>query len=71
MTSAEVTNLLIVVLISLIGYIANMFIKKIERFEKRMEDILLSDMSHTKDIASIKINIDNHESRIVKLETNY
>jgi hypothetical protein len=71
MTSAEITNLLIVVLISLIGYIANMFIKKMERFEKRMEDILLSDMSHTKDIASMKVNLDNHENRIVKLENNY
>jgi len=68
MTSGELTNLLIIILISLVGFIANLFVKKIERFEKTIQNILISDVANKKDINSIQVELDNHERRIIKLE---
>jgi hypothetical protein len=68
MTSGELTNLLIIILISLVGFIANLFVKKIERFERTIQNILISDVANKKDITSIQVELDNHERRIVKLE---
>lgn len=68
MTSGELTNLLIIILISLVGFIANLFVKKIERFERTIQNILISDVANKKDINSIQVELDNHERRIVKLE---
>jgi len=68
MTSGELTNLLIIILISLVGFIANLFVKKIERFERTIQNILISDVANKKDINSIQVELDNHERRIIKLE---
>jgi hypothetical protein len=54
---------------ALVAFVSNIFLKKIDRFEKKIEQILLSDVAINKDIEVIKSDIDNHESRIINLET--
>jgi hypothetical protein len=54
---------------ALVAFVSNMFLKKIDRFEKKIEQILLSDVAINKDIEVIKTDIDNHEVRITNLET--
>jgi hypothetical protein len=43
-------------------------IDKIDIFEKRMSDILISDMANKKDIEVLKTDVKDHEVRISKLE---
>lgn len=69
MTTAMITNYLMMAIFSLIAFVSNIFIKKMDRFEKKIEQILLSDVAITKDIEVIKSDIDNHEVRITNLET--
>jgi hypothetical protein len=45
-----------------------MFLKKIDRFEKKIEQILLSDVAINKDIEVMKTDIVDHEVRITNLE---
>ena len=68
MSSPQLTNILIFVLIGLIGYISKAMLIKIERFEKTVQDILMSDVSNKKDIERLRDDVDNHEIRLVKLE---
>ena len=69
MTTAMVTNFLMMAIFSLVAFVSNIFIKKMDRFEKKIEQILLSDVAINKDIDVIKSDIDNHEVRITNLET--
>jgi hypothetical protein len=36
--------------------------------EKKMQDILIKDMEKKKDIEALRLEVDNHEERIQKLE---
>lgn len=62
------TNLLLVTLITLLGYIGKVFYDKMEDVLRRIEQILLSDVSQKKDIEGIKEDVSNHETRITVLE---
>ena len=53
---------------ALVAFVSNIFIRKIDRFEKKIEQILLSDVAINKDIDVMKSDIDNHETRITNLE---
>jgi hypothetical protein len=68
MTTAMMTNFLITIVIALIGYVSNQFIKRLDRFEKIVQGILMSDVAVSKDIEQIKIDINDHETRISNLE---
>jgi hypothetical protein len=68
MTTAMMTNFLITIVIALIGYVSNQFIKRLDRFEKIVQGILMSDVAVNKDIEQIKIDINDHETRISNLE---
>ena len=68
MTSQELTNVLIGIVIAIIGYIGQMLIKKIDKFEQTVQGILMSDVSNKKDIERLKDDVSDHETRIVKLE---
>jgi len=68
MTSQELTNVLIGIVIAIIGYIGQMLIKKIDKFEQTVQGILMSDISNKKDIERLKDDVSDHEIRIVKLE---
>jgi len=69
MDNAQLTNVLMTGILAMIGFVSNIFIKKMDRFEKKMEQILMSNVGINKDIDSIKSDIDNHETRIIHLET--
>jgi len=64
------TNLLLITLITLLGYIGKIFYDKLEETLKRIEDILLSDVGQKKDIEGIKEDVKDHEVRITYLEKN-
>ncbi len=68
MTGIELTNVLIGMLIAVIGFIGAKMYSKLEAFEKTVQNILMSDISHQKDIDSLKENYKDHETRITKLE---
>lgn len=62
------TNVLLITLITLLGYIGKVFYDKMEDVLKRIEQILLSDVSQKKDIESIKEDVKDHETRLTTLE---
>ena len=68
MNNADLTNLLIGIVISLIIYVSKIFISKLEKFEKIVQSILLSDVAIKKDIEKINEDLKDHETRIQKLE---
>jgi hypothetical protein len=68
MQSVDLTNILIVALIGIIGFIGKKMISKIDRFEKIVQDILLNDVADRKDIEYMKDSLDDHEVRITNLE---
>jgi hypothetical protein len=68
MDNAQLTNVLMTAIFALVAFVSNIFLKKIDRFEKKIEQILLSDVAINKDIDVIKSDIDNHEVRITNLE---
>jgi len=69
MDNAQLTNVLMTAIFALVAFVSNIFLKKIDRFEKKIEQILLSDVAINKDIEMIKSDVDNHEVRINNLET--
>jgi polyhydroxyalkanoate synthesis regulator phasin len=62
------TNVLLITLITLLGYIGKVFYDKMEDVLKRIEQILLSDVSQKKDIENLKEDMEDHETRITHLE---
>jgi len=68
MNNADLTNLLIGIVISLIIFVAKLFIQKLDKFERIVQSILLSDVGLKKDIEIIKDDLKDHEIRISKLE---
>jgi hypothetical protein len=68
MTTAMLTNFLLTIVIALIGFVSNQFIKRLDRFEKIVQGILMSDVAVGKDIEQLKIDVSNHETRISNLE---
>jgi hypothetical protein len=69
MDNAQLTNVLMTGILAMIGFVSNIFIKKMDRFEKKMEEILMSNVGINKDIEVIKTDIVDHEVRITNLET--
>lgn len=69
MTSVQITNLLITILIALISWLAKRLIDKIDKFEQTVQDILMSDIVNKKEIEVLKEDVKDHEIRISKLES--
>jgi hypothetical protein len=68
MTPQELTNWLMLIVIGVIGYLGQTFISRLDRFEKKVENILFDNVVHSKDIERLSDDIDDHEVRISKLE---
>lgn len=68
MTTTMITNFLMMAIFSLVAFVSNIFLRKIDRFEKKIEQILMSDVAINKDIEVLKSDVDNHETRITNLE---
>jgi hypothetical protein len=69
MTPQELTNWLMLIVIGIIGYLGQTFISKLDRFEKKVEKILLDNVVHSKDIERLSSDVEDHEVRIKKLES--
>ena len=68
MSQIALTNLLIGIVIALISFVSKRVIDKLDAFEKKVQDILLSDVSNKKDIEVIKSDLKVYDKRISKLE---
>jgi len=68
MSQIALTNLLIGIVIALISFVSKRVIDKLDSFEKKVQDILISDVSNKKDIEVIKSDLRFHDKRISKLE---
>jgi hypothetical protein len=68
MSQIALTNLLIGIVIALISFVSKRLIDKLDQFEKKVQDILISDVGNKKDIEVIKSDLKNHDIRISKLE---
>jgi hypothetical protein len=52
----------------LVAFVSKIFLSKMDRFDKKIERILMSDVALNKDVENIKDDIKDHEVRITKLE---
>lgn len=68
MTTAMLTNFLLTIVIALIGFVSNQFIKRLDRFERIVQGILMSDVAVNKDLDQLKSDVKDHETRISNLE---
>lgn len=68
MTTAMMTNVLIGVVIALIGFVSKELVKRLDRFEKIVQGILMSDVAVSKDLEQLKEDVKDHENRISQLE---
>jgi|688.fasta_scaffold03337_22 hypothetical protein len=68
MTTAMLTNVLIAIVIALIGFVSKEMVKRLDRFEKIVQGILMSDVAVSKDLEKLKEDVKDHESRISNLE---
>jgi cell division protein FtsB len=63
-----ITNVLIGIVIALIGFLGKELVKRLDRFEKIVQGILMSDVAVSKDLEKLKEDVKDHEDRISKLE---
>jgi hypothetical protein len=68
MSTAMITNVLIGIVIALIGFLGKELVKRLDRFEKIVQGILMSDVAVSKDLEKLKEDVKDHENRISKLE---
>ena len=68
MSTAMITNVLIGIVIALIGFLGKELVKRLDRFEKIVQGILMSDVAVSKDLEKLKEDVKDHEDRISKLE---
>ena len=68
MTTAMVTNILIGIVIALITFLGKELVKRLDRFEKIVQGILMSDVAVSKDLEKLKEDVKDHETRISNLE---
>ena len=68
MNNVQLTNILMTAIFGLVAFVSKIFLSKMDRFDKKIERILMSDVALNKDVETIKEDIKDHEVRITKLE---
>lgn len=68
MTAAEITNILMGVLITLIGSLGKAIYDKLTKIEKDVQQGSIDSASIKKDIEYLRIGYTDHEARLTKLE---
>lgn len=68
MESIEILGYVITMLLGYVGYNGQQLIKKMERFERKMEEVIIASIGDRKDIDVLRRDVDNHDVRITKLE---
>lgn len=62
------TNILLGLLITLLGFMGRALYEKIEHLIEEIRTIMMSDVANKKDIEYLKESVHDHEDRITKLE---
>ena len=67
-TGDTLTSFFVMVLILLISGLAKIFYSKASELVKEVKELTLSNVGNTRDVQNIRRDVDNHETRIIKLE---
>ena len=65
----QLSNILLMILIALVSYVAKVFYEKMETIISEIRSIMISDVANKKDIEQLKHTTSNHEDRITILES--
>jgi hypothetical protein len=68
MNATELIGILISGLLAVIGYNGQRLINRMDRFEKKIQDIIIANVTDKKDIEVLRKDVDDHELRITDLE---
>jgi hypothetical protein len=68
MNATELIGILISGLLAVIGYNGQRLIGRMDRFEKKIQDIIIANVTDKKDIEVLRRDVDDHEARITNLE---
>jgi hypothetical protein len=68
MNATELIGVLISGLLAVIGYNGQRLINRMDRFEKKIQDIIIANVTDKKDIEVLRKDVDDHELRITDLE---
>jgi hypothetical protein len=68
MNATELIGVLISGLLAVIGYNGQRLINRMDRFEKKIQDIIIANVTDKKDIEILRKDVDDHELRITNLE---
>lgn len=68
MNATELIGVLISGLLAVIGYNGQRLINRMDRFEKKIQDLFIANVTDKKDIEVLRKDVDDHEVRITNLE---
>lgn len=68
MNATELIGILISGLLAVIGYNGQRLINRMDRFEKKIQDLIIANVTDKKDIEVLRKDVDDHELRITNLE---
>ena len=68
MNATEFIGVLISGLLAVIGYNGQRLINRMDRFEKKIQDLIITNVTDKKDIEILRKDVDDHEYRISNLE---
>lgn len=68
MNATEFIGILISVLLAVIGYNGQRLINRMDRFEKKIQELIIANVTDKKDIEVLRKDVDHHEVRITNLE---
>lgn len=68
MNATELIGVLISGLLAVIGYNGQRLINRMDRFEKKIQDLIIANVTDKKDIEVLRKDVDDHELRITNLE---
>jgi hypothetical protein len=68
MNATEFIGVLMSGLLAVIGYNGQRLINRMDRFEKKIQDIIIANVTDKKDIEILRKDVDDHEHRITDLE---
>jgi hypothetical protein len=68
MNATEFIGVLMSGLLAVIGYNGQRLINRMDRFEKKIQDLIITNVTDKKDIEILRKDVDDHEYRISNLE---
>lgn len=68
MNATEMIGILISGLLAVIGYNGQRLINRMDRFEKKIQELIIANVTDKKDIEVLRKDVDDHELRITNLE---